>query len=69
MVLGNVKQSLVGTCHSVDSNHLSLCLLGLSDRFNRRYDLALLRFHLRGICALLHPNLADSQPWWIIRKS
>ena len=40
MVLGTGKQSLVAHCHAVDSKHPSYCLLGLSNRFNRRYDLA-----------------------------
>ena len=40
MVLGTGKQSLVDPRYAVDSKHPSYSLLGLSNRFNRRYDLA-----------------------------
>ncbi len=39
-MLGNVKQSLVGTCHAFDSKYLSRYFAGFSYRFNYRYDLS-----------------------------
>ena len=34
----NVKQSLAGTCHSLDGKRLPRCLAGFRYRFNRRCD-------------------------------
>ncbi len=41
-MLGNVKQSLAGTCHSFDGKHLPRYLAEFRYRFNRRYDLEVL---------------------------
>ncbi len=38
-MLGNVKQSLAGTCHAFDGKHLPRYLAEFRYRFNRRYDL------------------------------
>ena len=37
-MLANVKQSLAGTCHSLDGKHLPRYLAEFRYRFNRRYD-------------------------------
>lgn len=38
-MIGNVKNSLVGNCHSINNKHLSRYLAEFCYRFNRRFNL------------------------------
>ena len=55
-MLASFKQSLAGTCHSLDGKHLPRYLAELRYRFNRRYDLEAL------VPRLLHASVRTPAP-------